>query len=130
MDALEISTERVDDIPLLLGVMERIGLKVEGLLEVDYEKQVERQTRYKGRGRGAKHRPKQVPETIRYQITEVNRLEDLIQQTKESVCNRCDARTAQFGASGEVLPQGISSGTDLSAIEKSLEYRATVCPTR
>ena len=59
--------------------------KVEGLLEVDYEKQVERQTKYKGRGRGATNRPKQVLETIRYQITAVNRLEDQIEQTKETL---------------------------------------------
>ena len=57
--------------------------QVEGLLEVDYEKQVKQQTKYIGRGRGATNRPQQVLETIRYQITQVNRLEEPIEQTKE-----------------------------------------------
>ena len=53
-------------------------------MEVDYEKQVTQQTKYIGRGRGARTRPKQVLETSRYQITAVNRLDDLIEQTKET----------------------------------------------
>lgn len=56
---------------------------VEGLLAVDYEKQVHQQTKYIGRGRGATHRPQQVLKTIRYQITAVHRLEAHIEQSKE-----------------------------------------------
>ena len=53
-------------------------------MEVDYEKQVTQQTKYIGRGRGATNRPQQVLETSRYQITAVNRLDDPIEQTKET----------------------------------------------
>ncbi|MGK5095164.1 IS1634 family transposase [Deltaproteobacteria bacterium TL4] len=58
--------------------------KVEGLLEINYEKQMEQQTKYIGKGRGSMNRPTQVIETIRYQITAVKRLEEQIEQTKET----------------------------------------------
>ena len=45
--------------------------RVEGLLSYTFERQVERQTKYVGRGRGSAERPKQVVERVRYQITAV-----------------------------------------------------------
>lgn len=47
--------------------------RVEGLLSYTFECQVERQTKYVGRGRGSAERPKQVVERVRYQITAVVR---------------------------------------------------------
>lgn len=45
--------------------------QVEGLLSYTFERQVERQTKYVGRGRGSAERPKRVIEHVRYQITAV-----------------------------------------------------------
>jgi len=43
--------------------------RVEGLLSVTWEKQVEQTTQYIGRGRGSVHREKRVLEKTRYHIT-------------------------------------------------------------
>jgi transposase len=51
---------------------------VEGLLEVDRERQETSRTRYKGRGRGGPNRPKTTEWDIRYQITAVRRVEGAI----------------------------------------------------
>jgi transposase len=60
--------------------------RVEGLLTVTWERQVEHQTRYVGRGRGSTKRAQQVREHIRYHITRIAREEDTIA-----------ALTARFG---------------------------------
>ncbi len=52
--------------------------RVEGLLSVAWEKQVERHTQYVGRGRGSASRPKRVIKQTRYHITRVARQEDHI----------------------------------------------------
>jgi transposase len=52
--------------------------RVEGLLSVAWEKQVERQTRYLGRGRGSASRQQRVIEQTRYHITCIARQEDTI----------------------------------------------------
>jgi len=52
--------------------------RVDGLLSVAWEKQVEQTTQYVGRGRGAVHREKRVIEKIRYHITHIARQEDTI----------------------------------------------------
>ncbi len=57
--------------------------RVEGLLAIDYEKQIERQTHYVGRGRGSANRQQRVSEKIRYQITRIARHEDSIARLKE-----------------------------------------------
>jgi transposase len=49
--------------------------RVDGLLSVAWEKQVEQTTQYVGRGRGALHREKRVIEKIRYHITQIARQE-------------------------------------------------------
>jgi transposase len=48
---------------------------VEDFLTVTYDRQVRQQRQYVGRGRGAAHRPTQVVEKVRYQITAVIRQE-------------------------------------------------------
>ena len=54
------------------------GHRVEGLLHVAWEKQIERTTQYVGRGRGAASREKQVLEKTRYHITRIDRQGDHI----------------------------------------------------
>ena len=52
--------------------------RVEGLLSVAWEKQVERHTQYVGRGRGSASRQKRVIKKTRYHITRIARQEDKI----------------------------------------------------
>jgi transposase len=52
--------------------------RVDGLLRVIWEKQVEQTTQYVGRGRGAVHREKRVIQKIRYHIIHIARQEDTI----------------------------------------------------
>lgn len=52
--------------------------RVDRLLSVVWEKQIERTTRYVGRGRGSERREKRVIEKIRYHITRIDRLGDQI----------------------------------------------------
>jgi transposase len=52
--------------------------RVEGLLSVAWEKQIERKTRYVGRGRGSASREKRVIKNIRYHITRIDRQGDTI----------------------------------------------------
>jgi transposase len=52
--------------------------RVEGLLCVAWEKQVEQTTRYVGRGRGSVSREKRVIQNVRYHITHISRQEDAI----------------------------------------------------
>ena len=47
--------------------------RVEGLLNIQYEKQVEQKTKYVGRGRGSANREKVTVEKIRYQITSIEK---------------------------------------------------------
>ena len=64
-------------------LVEAIGLvlkehRVEGLLTVTWEKQVEETTQYVGRGRGAVHREKRVSQRTRYHLTNIARQEETI----------------------------------------------------
>src|SRR5262245_18104753 len=52
--------------------------RVDGLLRVTWEKQVEQKTQYVGRGRGAVHREQRVIEKTRYHITHIARQDDKI----------------------------------------------------
>lgn len=53
------------------------------LLDIDYEKQVEKQTKYEGPGRGSKNRIKIVPKKVRFSINFVKRNFDTIDEAKE-----------------------------------------------
>ena len=57
--------------------------RVEDFLTVTYDRQVRQQRQYVGRGRGAAHRPPQVIEKVRYQITAVIRQEVLMAAQQE-----------------------------------------------
>ena len=52
--------------------------KVEDFLSYDYEKEVETKTRYVGKGRGSANRERKTTEKIRYQITNVSRNKEKI----------------------------------------------------
>ncbi len=52
--------------------------RVDGLLRVTWEKQVEQTTQYVGRGRGSVNRAKRVIQKIRYHITHIARQADTI----------------------------------------------------
>jgi transposase len=53
--------------------------KVEGFLSYDYEKEVETKTSYVGKGRGSANRERKTIENIRYQITNVSRNKENIE---------------------------------------------------
>ena len=69
--------------------------QVASLVNVKYEKQVEQEICYVGKGRGSKNRQTQVKEKIRYSIIKVSRNIETIDDTfepfwLESVCKKCD----------------------------------------
>ena len=52
--------------------------RVRGLLTYTFERQVEQEVKFVGRGRGGANRPQQVSERVRYQVTAVERNEEAI----------------------------------------------------
>lgn len=52
-------------------------------LEIDYEKQVDKKTKFVGKGRGSKNRAKKVVKKVRFSINSVTRNEDAIDEAKE-----------------------------------------------
>jgi transposase len=54
--------------------------RVTGLLTYSYERQIEQEIKFVGRGRGGANRQQQVSERVRYQITTVTRNEEAIAQ--------------------------------------------------
>lgn len=66
---------QITDEATLLGAIDLVCKehRVDGLLCVTWEKQVEQTTRYVGRGRGSVHREKRVVQKIRYHITHITR---------------------------------------------------------
>ncbi len=83
--------------------------RVDGLLSVAWEKQVEQTTRYVGRGRGSLSREKRVIQTTRSQITHIARQEDTLA-----------ARRQRFGWKAFVTNAG---PTRLSLQDAVLGYR-------
>lgn len=53
------------------------------LLDIDYEKQVEKLTKYVGPGRGSENRAKKITKKVRFSIKSVNRSEEAIDKAKE-----------------------------------------------
>jgi transposase len=83
--------------------------RVDGLLNVVWEKQVEQTTQYVGRGRGSMNRAKRVIQKTRYHITHIARQEDTIA-----------AHNQRFGWKASVTNAG---HTQLSLQEAVLCYR-------
>jgi transposase len=71
---------QITDEATLLEAIARVFTehRVEGLLSVAWEKQVEQTTHYVGRGRGSVSREKRVIQKIRYHITHISRQADAI----------------------------------------------------
>ena len=69
---------RVEGIALVLK-----NHRVDGLLSVAWEKQVEQKTQYVGRGRGSVSREKRVIQTTRYHITHMARQQDKITDLRQ-----------------------------------------------
>jgi transposase len=68
--------------------------RVTDLLTYTYERQVEQEVTFVGRGRGGANRPQQVSERVRYQITTVTRNEEAITQFVSPLGWRAYASTA------------------------------------
>ena len=71
---------QITDEAMLVEAIDRVltAHRVNGLLRVAWDKQVEPTTQYVGRGRGCKSREKRVIQKIRYHITPIARQEDTI----------------------------------------------------
>jgi transposase len=71
---------QITDEATLVAAIDRVLTehRVDGLLSVTWEKQVEQSTRYVGRGRGSVHREKRVIQKTRYHITHIVRQADTI----------------------------------------------------
>jgi transposase len=71
---------QITDEATLVEAIDRVlkDQRVDGLLRVAWDKQVEQTTQYVGRGRGAVHREKRVVQKTRYHITHIARQEDTI----------------------------------------------------
>ena len=71
---------QITDEATLLAAIDRVltAHRVDGLLSVTWEKQVEQKTQYVGRGRGSVSREKRVMQKTRYHITHIARREDKI----------------------------------------------------
>ena len=70
----------ITDEATLVEALDRVltAHRVDGLLRVTWEKQVEQTTQYVGRGRGSVHREKRVVQQTRYHITHIVRQEGTI----------------------------------------------------
>jgi transposase len=76
---------QITDEATLLEAIDRVlkDQRVEGLLNVTWEKQVEQKTQYVGRGRGSKSREKRVIQKTRYHIAHIARQEDHIADLRQ-----------------------------------------------
>ena len=71
--------QSTDEATLLEAIARGLTMhRVEGLLRVTWDKQVEQATPYVGRGRGSVHREKRVIQRTRYHITQITRQKDII----------------------------------------------------
>lgn len=68
--------------------------RVVGLLPYTFTRQSEQEVKFVGRGRGGMHRPQQVRERVRYQITAVERNEEAIAQVVSTLGWRAYASNA------------------------------------
>jgi transposase len=76
---------QITDEATLMEAIDRVlkDQRVEGLLNVTWEKQVEQKTQYVGRGRGSKSREKRVLQKTRSHITHIARQEDHIADLRQ-----------------------------------------------
>ena len=109
--------------------------RVEELLRVVWEKQVEQTTQYVGRGRGsvepreARHRANPLPH---YPHRSSGRHPRRSSATfwLEGLCHQCGAHAAIFAGGGIVLPQRIPRGTHLQPSQEPGPHCTTLCQTQ
>ena len=109
--------------------------RVDGLLSVTWEKQVEQTTQYVGRGRGSVNREKRVIQKTRYHITHIARQEDTIAALRQrfgwkAFVTNAGPQAAVFAGCGVVLSQRIPRGTHLQPPQEPGPYRTAVCQTQ
>jgi transposase len=121
----------ITDEATLVEAMPRVltAHRVEGLLRVVWEKQVEQTTRSVGRGRGAENRAKRVHEKIRSHITHTTRQEDNIAELSQ----RCGwkAFVTNAGATRLSLPEAVLGYRHAYRVERlfqRLKSRVHIAP--
>src|SRR5215510_13375241 len=91
---------QITDEATLVEAIDRVlkDQRVDGLLRVAWEKQVEQTTQYVGRGRGSARRPQRVLQKTRYHLTHIARQEDKIAALRQrfgwKACHQCGAKAA------------------------------------
>jgi transposase len=96
--ALEgVSGEQADDW-LYVPTIERVlaCLERQGLLTYRFERQVEQEVKWVGRGRGVANRKFEVSERVRYQITAVSRNTEALAAQVERLCSEDESASGQF----------------------------------
>jgi transposase len=90
--------------------------RVEGLLTYTFERQVEQETRFIGRGRGAADRPQRVVEQVRYQITAIRRHEPDVTALKDTFGWR--AYATDVAAQALTLAEAVETYRDEWLVER------------
>jgi transposase len=103
--------------------------RVKGLLNIQYEKEVEQKTKYVGRGRGSSNREKVIVETVRYQITSIEKDQEAI--TEQSARFGWKAFVTEVTADKMSLHDAILSYRDEYRVEQifgRLKSRLNIAP--
>ena len=122
---------QISDEAELLAAITKIleNQRVKGLLNIQYEKEVEQKTKYVGRGRGSSNRKKVIVETIRYQITSIEKDQEAI--TEQSARFGWKAFVTEVTADKMSLHDAILSYRDEYRVEQifgRLKSRLNIAP--
>ncbi|MCI5134996.1 MAG: hypothetical protein D3920_07980 [Candidatus Electrothrix sp. AW2] len=119
-----------DEAELLAAITKIIERqRIEGLLNIQYEKEVEQKTKYVGRGRGSANREKVIVETVRYQITSIEKNQEAI--AKQSARFGWKAFVTEVTADKMSLHDAILSYRDEYRVEQifgRLKSRLNIAP--
>ena len=122
---------QISDEAELLAAITKIleNQRVKGLLNIQYEKEVEQKTKYVGRGRGSSNREKVIVETVRYQITSIEKDQEAI--TEQSARFGWKAFVTEVTADKMSLHDAILSYRDEYRVEQifgRLKSRLNIAP--
>src|SRR5262249_53453744 len=122
---------QITDEATLVAAIARVltAHRVDGLLSVTWEKQVEQKTQYVGRGRGSVSRAKRVIEKTRYHITHIVRQQDKIAALRQRFAWRAFATKA--GKTQLFLQLGVLFYRNESRVERicnRLKSRVHIAP--
>ena len=107
--------------------------RVAGLLTVAWQLEEQRQSRYRGRGRGGPGRPKYTATKVRYVITEVQGNEAAIEEAKARQGWRvqvpiCPCRALNLRDNGPAVQRRLERGARFSPVEgPAVGHPAVVC---